>query len=99
MAGWPGKLPLRDCSSENEENLLPIPKGSRLGLYGAGAVKTVKGGTGSGDVNERHSVTIYEGLTNAGYQITSGQWLDSYLGCMTSPGRSGEMRFSENGRK
>ncbi len=65
---------------KNEENLLPIPKGSRLGLYGAGAVKTVKGGTGSGDVNERHSVTIYEGLANAGYQITSGQWLDSYLG-------------------
>ena len=63
---------------KNEDHLLPIPAGSRIGLYGAGAVKTVKGGTGSGDVNERHSVSIYEGLANAGYEITSSKWLDSY---------------------
>lgn len=63
---------------KNEGNLLPLPEGARLALYGAGAVKTVKGGTGSGDMNERYSVTIWEGLKNAGYQITSEKWLRDY---------------------
>ena len=63
---------------KNEGRLLPLPVGSRLALYGAGALKTVKGGTGSGDVNERASVCVYEGLKNAGFQITSEDWLCSY---------------------
>ncbi len=60
------------------EGMLPILKGSKIGLYGAGAVKTIKGGTGSGDVNERDSVNIYQGLVNAGYEITSREWLEDY---------------------
>ena len=63
---------------KNEGDLLPLKPGSALGLYGAGAVKTIKGGTGSGDVNERESVTIRQGLTAAGFMITSEDWLDSY---------------------
>lgn len=63
---------------KNENHLLPLKKGTRLGLYGAGAVKTIKGGTGSGDVNERDSVNIYQGLLNAGFDVTSKVWLDSY---------------------
>ena len=63
---------------KNENNLLPLEKGTKLGLYGAGAVKTVKGGTGSGDVNERDSVSIYQGLSNAGFEITSKDWLSVY---------------------
>ncbi len=38
---------------KNEDGLLPFAQGARLALYGAGAVATVKGGTGSGDVNSR----------------------------------------------
>lgn len=63
---------------KNEDNLLPLAKGIKLGLYGAGAVKTIKGGTGSGDVNERECVNICQGLQNAGFEITSMDWLDSY---------------------
>lgn len=63
---------------KNEDNILPIKKGSKLGLYGAGAVQTIKGGTGSGDVNVRDNVSIYEGLKNAGYEITSEAWLEAY---------------------
>ena len=63
---------------KNEDHVLPLAPGSRLGLYGAGAVHTVKGGTGSGDVNERHSVTIREGLEAAGLKICSTDWLDAY---------------------
>ena len=61
--------------------VLPLKKGAKIGLYGGGAVKTMKGGTGSGDVNERRTVSVYEGLENAGYEITSKEWLDGYVGC------------------
>ncbi len=63
---------------KNEENLLPIDKGSRIALFGAGASRTVKGGTGSGDVNERESVSIYQGLDDAGYEITTKEWIREY---------------------
>ncbi|MFR8088223.1 MAG: glycoside hydrolase family 3 protein [Lachnospirales bacterium] len=63
---------------KNEGHLLPMSKGARMGLYGGGAACTVKGGTGSGDVNERVSVTIAQGLRNAGYEITSESWLTAY---------------------
>ncbi|MFG6369435.1 MAG: glycoside hydrolase family 3 C-terminal domain-containing protein [Lachnospiraceae bacterium] len=63
---------------KNENNILPIPKGTALALYGAGATHTIKGGTGSGDVNSRKTVSILEGLTNAGYQIVTKRWLDAY---------------------
>ncbi|MDI9509490.1 MAG: beta-glucosidase [Clostridiaceae bacterium] len=63
---------------KNEDNLLPIQTGSRIALFGAGAGRTIKGGTGSGDVNERASVTIYQGLKEAGYQITTEEWINDY---------------------
>ena len=56
---------------KNENNILPIAKGSKIALYGIGAANTFKGGTGSGDVNERQSVSIFDGLKNAGYIITN----------------------------
>ena len=48
----------------------------KIALYGSGARMTVKGGTGSGDVNEREIVTIEQGLINAGFVITTKAWLD-----------------------
>ena len=63
---------------KNEGQILPVPKRSKIGLYGAGASRTVKGGTGSGDVNERSSISIYQGLLQAGYEITSEKWLKEY---------------------
>ena len=62
---------------KNDDHLLPLPKSNSIGLYGAGAAKTVKGGTGSGDVNNRATVTIYEGLLNNGFSVTapSAAWL------------------------
>ena len=68
---------------KNEDHTLPLKKGSALGLYGAGAVKTVKGGTGSGDVNNRRNISIYGGLQEGGFAITapSAAWLDDYDSC------------------
>ena len=60
---------------KNEGKLLPLPKGSAVALYGAGAVFTVKGGTGSGDVNQRETINIWQGMAAAGFRITSEDWL------------------------
>lgn len=62
---------------KNDNEVLPLTKGCSIGLYGVGAAKTVKGGTGSGDVNERHSVTIWEGLKEAGFKITSEDYCEA----------------------
>ncbi len=56
----------------------PLERPGHLALYGAGARRTVKGGTGSGDVNSRHVVTVEEGLEKAGFTITTKTWLDAY---------------------
>ncbi len=63
---------------KNEDQLLPLKPASALAIYGAGAGRTIKGGTGSGDVNERESVSIYKGMENAGYIITNKDWIQSY---------------------
>lgn len=56
----------------------PLDVPGKIAIYGNAARKTIKGGTGSGDVNVRHYVGIEEGLENAGFTITSKAWLDSY---------------------
>jgi beta-glucosidase len=59
------------------DKALPL-KNKKIALYGMGARKTIKGGTGSGEVSERHSVSIDEGLRNAGYTITTEKYLNDY---------------------
>ena len=56
----------------------PLDVPGKLALYGSGARRTVKGGTGSGDVNSRHFTTIEEGVENAGFTVTTKAWLDGY---------------------
>lgn len=63
------------------EGLLPFAAGTRLALYGAGAVATIKGGTGSGDVNARETVSVYDGLKRAGFVIVNEDWIASYRDC------------------
>ena len=46
------------------DGCLPL-KEKEVALFGAGATHTIKGGTGSGEVNNRHSISIYEGLKDA----------------------------------
>lgn len=50
----------------------------KIALYGAGSRMTVKGGSGSGDVHERYSVTIEEGLKNAGFALPTTLWMDRF---------------------
>ena len=62
---------------KNEGGALPL-KNRKIALYGMGARKTVKGGLGSGSVEERYSVNIEDGLRNAGFEITTKRWLQDY---------------------
>lgn len=55
--------------------VLPLNPGAPVALFGAGAGRTVKGGTGSGDVNNRASVSIWQGLKEVGVPLTSEDWL------------------------
>lgn len=60
------------------EGLLPLEISKPAALFGGGAVYTVKGGIGSGDVNNRESISIYTGLKEAGVSIVSKDWISDY---------------------
>ena len=45
------------------EGVLPLNE-KKIALFGSGARMTINGGTGSGDVQERYSVNIEQGLKN-----------------------------------
>ena len=63
---------------ENNNNVLPMASSGNVALFGGGAAKTVKGGTGSGDVNQRSVTTVWDGFKNAGYNVTSESWLNEF---------------------
>ncbi len=56
----------------------PLENVCEIDAYGAGMRYTIKGGTGSGEVNSRKTYTIEESLKREGFKITSGKWLDEY---------------------
>ncbi len=60
------------------EGILPLEENTRIALLGKGASKTVKGGIGSGDVNNRRNVSIFEGLRDKSVIITSKKWIADY---------------------
>lgn len=66
------------------DGVLPLNPRSNIALYGEGAACTVKGGTGSGEVNSRYSISILQGLRNAGFNITTDLWLNDYMNLFIS---------------
>lgn len=59
--------------------VLPVTEtGKRIALFGNGARRTVKGGTGSGDVNSRSVTSVEQGLEAAGFTVATKGWLDRY---------------------
>ena len=57
------------------DGILPLSGPRKVALYGNGARATVKGGTGSGEVNSRYSVSVEQGLEEAGFEVTTKAWL------------------------
>ncbi|OLO70867.1 beta-1,3-N-acetylglucosaminyltransferase [Actinomyces oris] len=60
------------------DGAFPLAEPGAIALFGSGARHTIKGGTGSGDVNSRHVTTIEEGLEEAGFTIVTRPWLEAY---------------------
>ena len=56
----------------------PMDKAGKIAAYGAGIRYTIKGGTGSGEVNSKETFTIEQGLEKSGFTIASKNWLDAY---------------------
>lgn len=54
---------------KNERSRLPLAKNVRVALFGNGSYDTLRGGTGSGNVNAAHSVSLATGLSAAGYGV------------------------------
>lgn len=61
-----------------KDGRFPLKGAGKIALYGSGARRTIKGGTGSGEVNSRYFVTAEEGLKAAGFEVTSTAWMDGY---------------------
>lgn len=60
------------------EGVLPLCADEAVALLGNGANKTVKGGIGSGDVNNRYNISIYEGLIEQNVNVVSKDWIMDY---------------------
>ena len=60
------------------DGAFPLDRPCDIALYGSGARRTVKGGTGSGEVNSRYCVTVEDGLEAADFRVTSKTWLERY---------------------
>ena len=56
----------------------PLKEAGKLAVYGNGVRKTIKGGTGSGEVNSRFFIKVEQGLKDAGFELTTQKWLDAY---------------------
>ena len=76
------------------DGVLPMKPG-KLALFGAGAAYTIQGGSGSGEVNVRHAVNALEGLENAGFTVTTKDWIDRY----DAAWRRGKEAFIRENRK
>jgi beta-glucosidase len=64
----------RDAASESiilleNKAALPFKNIKNIALYGTASYNTYIGGTGSGDVYEKYSISIADGLSQSGYQI------------------------------
>ncbi|MBQ9272551.1 MAG: glycoside hydrolase family 3 C-terminal domain-containing protein, partial [Mogibacterium sp.] len=66
---------LPECTVLLKKNgAFPLDGPCRIEACGSGVRDTVKGGTGSGEVNSRYFVDIEQGLVDAGFSIVNPNW-------------------------
>jgi len=60
------------------DGAFPLDGPCRIAAFGSGVRDTVKGGSGSGEVNSRYFTSIEQGLERAGFTITNKDWADRF---------------------
>ncbi len=78
---------------KNDNRTLPLSSATtRIAIYGKSSFAANTGGTGSGDVNEAYSVSIAEGLRDAGYNLNENGPEAADIALITIGRNSGEFR-------
>lgn len=54
---------------EKDNKALPLAKGSKISVFGKNSANIVLGGSGSGGGNAKNSVSLYDGLKNAKFEL------------------------------
>ena len=77
----------------------PVSEPCPIDAFGGGVRHTIKGGTGSGEVNSRFFVTVETGLEKSGFTVTSKSWLDAYDGEIAAARQRFVREIKERARK
>ena len=63
---------------KNEQQVLPLKKGTKVALFGKGSFDYVKGGGGSGDVTVEYMTNLYQGMKTLKEQVSVFEELSDY---------------------
>ncbi|MBQ8822217.1 MAG: glycoside hydrolase family 3 C-terminal domain-containing protein [Lachnospiraceae bacterium] len=91
---------LAECAVLLKKNgSFPLNAPCKIAAYGGGVRGTVKGGSGSGEVNSRYFVNVEKGLEDAGFTITTKAWLDGYDKAYQQAGKEFHKEIKARARK